>query len=347
MDPLVVLNRLVDPQALVGRGRSGDVYLATRAYVNYLADNDDGLLDDTDCVVKIVEPSYIHTFSVTDIRNEIEFVNYLSSRPDTRNVVVPFLHWLLLYTSKETGNRVLMSSHLYNANTRIRNEWFHGDIFVTVGNTETMKAEICWTKQELEDDEEVKRRLTDAERATHTSLIRAMITMPRYEGDLLAFVNRHRLPLGGVQYRICAELIFLVHTLHGARVVHGDIHEKNILYAFTDDGLIFRLHDFGRASYWDEKKAKNDIARLGSICLRIMLWTQDHGLSLDPNFHLRGYEQMFDDYGMGDMYRLLLALKNGKPLNELLAYISEADGSFQQRMFKEALLPNNFVRFVA
>lgn len=273
---------VIKTDSQVGEGLTGTVYKVSDDYLAYIR-TEANLQDDVNCVSKIVEPSQAKPgaddyYEMTDVRDEIVFNTLVCAKDKT--LAVPIIHWVIFYTDRKDGERSIMNSRGADRDLFL-NEMYNPRSNIVKGEVNgNLKTDICWTFDDLN---QLTRPLTQSEKQDGTTVIRALISMPLYDGDLKTLMRTHAKPSFAIRYRMCIDMMNLMLRLHkGCKVLHGDNHEKNILYKMTEEeGLIFRLHDFGRARNFDKCKDRDisfDLGRLGAVCLSIIVWRQVWGM---------------------------------------------------------------------
>lgn len=296
--------RIVHRDQYLAGGLTGKIYKVQAGYLEYLHLETD-IDESVDCVCKIVKPCKVSDpdaddyYEMTDVRDEITF-NALVCAKDPL-LAVPILHWFIYYTRKEDAEQMLMNSHGDGEDEYV-NQLHSGLVKFVNGTEANLNSKICWTQSELD---ELSRPATEREKQERTTIKRVVLAMPLYDGDVMWMMNKYPKPSRVERYRICSEVMHLILRLHKCGVVHGDNHERNILYKDVQGTITFRLHDFGRSRHLDETKppyfppgrsffdplfadlgldVAKDIGRLGGVCLSIIKWRKGHYKLAEPYY---------------------------------------------------------------
>jgi hypothetical protein len=331
----------------VGSGLTGLVVGVTDEYLRYLRLTV-GIEDGVTCVCKIVEPCTLDEeaegyYSMTDVMYELVFNVYISARDPT--LIVPIIHWFIYYTDKEDGyEEMLMNSHGDNPNSYINRLHAGTGITIVDGDEETsLLTDICWNMDQLKT---LDRPLTPTERKNRTTITTAVITMPKYDGDLKTLMLKKQEPPMEDRYMMCSEMMKLISRLHKCGVVHGDNHEKNILYAETigpeGDRTIFRLHDFGRAQAFEKLSDYDladeigyDLVRLGAVCYSILIWRQTY-TELAPKILRFNSWQVKSPFAKDMLYALKNALLQDNDVLKSGEYLETIRENFDKAWNAEA-----------
>ena len=269
-----MLPRGITAGEYIGKPSTGaELYMPAPGYVQYLDVLEPNIANDVQFVSKVVMPKPTD-YDITEVLNDIEINTRLRSNKETMNLVVPIIHWFILFTDKKTGKKRLMNSHGAEPDRYVNRSYkasFGVDVSFVKGSVPgNLNDDICWNEEDLPRD----RPLSKDEKTNHTTFIHGVMTMPKYEG-LKSMIETHQKPSLSIRYRICLDAIRLIQGFHNSGFIRAERTGAINHISTASNGLVLRLTGLGLAkskTYASDEEIADDLVRLGKVCSCILDW---------------------------------------------------------------------------